>query len=116
MTRNELNQLQTSLTAKERELTLSAAERNEIVIERAADVLDEVLLAAERELATRSLERRSGLLRSVRQALGRIADGSYGCCFECEEEISYKRLRAIPWATLCIDCQEGADNKLPKAA
>src|SRR5262245_45256573 len=104
MTRNELNQFLTILNGKHLELSQSAGRRDGIAIERTADALDEIRSAADRELTTRSLERQAGLLRSVRAALDRIADGSYGSCLDCEEEISHKRLRAMPWATLCINC------------
>lgn len=46
------------------------------------------------------------LLREIREALDRIADGEYGFCLECDEPISRKRLEAIPWARHCIQCQE----------
>jgi len=72
--------------------------------------LDETQLATERELATRNLERESKLLRSVRQALSRIDQGTYGLCLNCEEEISAKRLNALPWTPLCITCQQQADD------
>jgi DnaK suppressor protein len=39
-----------------------------------------------------------------------MADGSYGTCLHCEEEISPKRLDAVPWAAYCIRCQEIADR------
>jgi DnaK suppressor protein len=112
MTRTELNQFLTILTEKHGDLSQATGRRDDIAIERTPDVLDQVQLAAERELTTRSLDRESRLLRNVRAALGRIAEGTYGTCFECEEEISPKRLRALPWATLCIACQEEADDKL----
>jgi DnaK suppressor protein len=47
--------------------------------------------------------------------LGRIADGTYGACRQCEEEIGHKRLNAIPWATFCIRCQELADRRLKQS-
>ena len=110
MTRNELNQFRTILTAKQTELRRSTGRRDGIAIERTADALDETQFAAARELTGRSLELQSKLLRNVRSALGRIEEGTYGTCLECEEEISLKRLQAMPWATLCIACQEGADR------
>ena len=67
-------------------------------------------LASERELAIRSLDRDSQLLRKVRTALARIADGSYGVCLHCEEEINPKRLAAVPWTAYCIQCQEASDR------
>jgi DnaK suppressor protein len=50
------------------------------------------------------------LLRNVRQALRRIEDGSFGICLHCEEEISPKRIAAVPWTPYCIQCQEQADR------
>jgi DnaK suppressor protein len=110
MTQTELNKFSTILTALHAELALVAGKRDGIAIERTPDALDEVQLAAERELTTRSLERQAGLLRNVRAALDRLADGTYGTCLQCDEEISQKRLNAVPWATLCISCQERADG------
>jgi DnaK suppressor protein len=69
-----------------------------------------VQLAGERELAIRNLDRESSLLRNVRLALARIADGSYGTCMHCDEEIKPKRLDAVPWTPYCIRCQEAADR------
>jgi DnaK suppressor protein len=52
------------------------------------------------------------MFTNVRAALGRIAHGTYGKCLDCDEEISHKRLTAVPWATLCIVCQESADRQV----
>jgi DnaK suppressor protein len=112
MTTTEYERFSSLLEAKQAELTRALRRRDGIVIERVPDALDEVQLAAARELKTRSLERETRLLREVRTALGRIADGTYGSCLQCDEEISHKRLQAIPSATLCIRCQEKADRSL----
>ena len=45
-------------------------------------------------------------LRLVEEALARIAEGTYGCCPGCNEEISVKRLTALPLAVYCIACQD----------
>ena len=110
MTRTELNKFHAILTAKCAEITRTTGRRDGLAIERVPDALDEVQLAAERELTSRGLERESQLLRNVRAALERIAEGAYGTCLHCDEEISSKRLQAVPWATLCIRCQEHADR------
>ncbi len=65
--------------------------------------------ATERELAIRNLDRDSSQLRNVRAALLRIEEGSSGVCMHCEDDISPKRLAAVPWAAFCIRCQEIAD-------
>jgi RNA polymerase-binding transcription factor len=43
-------------------------------------------------------------IRQIRAALQRIAEGSYGVCTRCGEDIDPKRLRALPTATTCISC------------
>ena len=110
MTRTDREKFQASLIARHEELTRAATRREGIAIERTADALDETQSAAARELTTRTLEREAKLLRNVRLALDRIAGATYGTCLECEEEISHSRLHALPWAALCITCQEQADR------
>ena len=46
------------------------------------------------------------LIQRIDGALQKIENGTYGICDRCEKHINYDRLRAIPYATLCIDCQE----------
>jgi DnaK suppressor protein len=110
MTETELNKFKKVLESRQAELEQIVRNRDGIVIEKSADALDEVQHAAERELAIRNLDRDSNLLRNVRSALGRIEDGSFGICVHCEEEISPRRLAAVPWAPFCIRCQEQADR------
>jgi DnaK suppressor protein len=110
MTKTELNKFKKILENKQDELERIVRNRDAITIEKSADALDEVQHAAERELAIRNLDRESHLLRNVRSALRRLEDGSFGTCLHCEEEISPKRLAAVPWAAFCIQCQEQADR------
>ena len=81
-----------------------------IRIQQHADPVDMTQEAAERDVAVQILDRESALARRLRSAIDRIDDGSYGICLQCEEEIAPKRLKAIPWAELCIQCQEKADG------
>ncbi len=110
MSKSELQRYKTALEAKQVELAASLRNRDEIAIEKTADAIDEVQLAGERELAIRNLDRESVLLRHVRAALARLDEGSYGSCAHCDEEISPKRLNAVPWTPFCIRCQEAADR------
>jgi DnaK suppressor protein len=110
MTLAEINELTNRLRIKETELSSSLRNRDEIAIEKAPDTLDEVQLANEREVAIRNLDRDSNMLRQIRRALARIADGSYGVCLHCEQDISPKRMAAVPWAGFCIECQEQIDR------
>ena len=110
MTKNDLNKYRNVLEAKQAELVQLLHNRDGIAIEQCPDALDEVQLAVERELAIRNLDRESNLLRNVRAALRYIDEGSFGVCLHCEEDISPKRLAAVPWAAFCIQCQEIADR------
>ena len=50
------------------------------------------------------------LLRDVISALQKIDDGSFGNCERCGEEISEKRLEALPFARYCIECQRAIEQ------
>ena len=110
MTKTEINKFKKILENKQDELEQIVRNRDAITIEKSADALDEVQHAAERELAIRNLDRESHLLRNVRSALRRIDEGTFGVCLHCEEDISPKRLNAVPWTAFCIQCQEQADR------
>ena len=110
MTKTELSKYKNILEAKQAELEQLVRNREGIAIEKSPDALDEVQHAAERELAIRNLDRESNLLRNVRAALRRIDEGTFGVCLHCEEDISPKRLAAVPWTPFCIQCQEMSDR------
>jgi DnaK suppressor protein len=110
MTKSELNKYRKVLETQQAELVPLVQNRDGIAIEKSPDALDEVQHATERELAIRTLDRESNLLKNTRAALRRIDVGSFGVCLHCEEDISSKRLAAVPWTAFCIECQEMADR------
>ena len=110
MTRAELNKFKNILEAQQAELVQFVRNREGIAIEKSPDAFDEVQDAAEREVAIRNLDRESTFLRDVRAALCRIDEGTFGVCLNCEEDVSPKRLAAVPWTAFCIQCQEIADR------
>ena len=110
MNQTELNKYKAMLEARMAELSGGLRNREDIAIEKTPDALDEVQLAGERELAIRNMDREAAMLRNVRGALARMADGSYGVCLHCDEDIKIKRLDAVPWTKYCIRCQEMADR------
>jgi len=107
---NEMNGFQELLERKEADLVHILRRRDGIVIEKSADQMDEIQYATERDMAIRNVDRESNLLRDVKDALRRIHEGSFGTCMECESAISPRRLAAVPWAALCIQCQEAAEQ------
>jgi DnaK suppressor protein len=78
--------------------------------------LNEVLDAVEsaeadiqEEIEFALVQMKSETLNKVNNALMRLEQGDYGYCFECGEEIAEKRLRALPFAVRCKDCEEARE-------
>ena len=51
------------------------------------------------------MEMESETLRRIDEAISRLDEGTYGICIDCDEAISEARLKALPFATVCRDCQ-----------
>ena len=71
---------------------------------------DFATVTVDREIDYTLEENEERLLAAIDAALKRIDDGSYGTCAVCGKPIGEERLRARPWATLCIDDQRAADR------
>jgi RNA polymerase-binding transcription factor DksA len=69
----------------------------------------QVSLARESHFASR--ERLLARLHRLAAALARLEDGTYGACLECGQPIGAGRLRAIPEAATCVDCQERLEQR-----
>ena len=110
MSKAKLEDVQRALEAKRKELQAGSSDREEILIENAAEEFDRLQQQLNREVAIRNLDRESRLLKEVQKALNRAADGTLGTCLRCDEEIPEKRLNAVPWAAYCIGCQETIDR------
>ena len=75
---------------------LDAAEASE------ADIQDDIEFAL--------IQMKSETLHKINEALARLDEGTFGYCFECGDEISERRLRALPFAVRCKDCEEVKEN------
>jgi len=75
---------------------LDAAESSE------ADIQDDIELAL--------IQMKTETLHKIEEALTRLDEKTYGYCFECGDEISERRLRALPFAVRCKDCEEAREN------
>ncbi len=104
----------TILQNKERELTEEMArDRDGALDAKTADVedpIDAVVTATGQELALQEGEMRYNTLTMVQDALRRIAEGTYGICIDCSEEIGKARLDAVPWTPYCLADQEKHDR------
>jgi DnaK suppressor protein len=74
---------------------LDAAESSE------SDIQDDIEFAL--------IQMKAETLNKIEEALRRLEEGTFGYCFECGEEISERRLRALPFALRCKDCEEARE-------
>jgi DnaK suppressor protein len=75
-----------------------------------SDVVDAALDSAQDEISSQLAEVESRELASIENALERMRSGEYGLCESCETAIPLARLQALPYATLCIQCQREAEK------
>ena len=66
-----------------------------------ADIQDDIEFAL--------IQMKSETLNKINDALVRLEQGDYGNCFDCGSEIAEKRLRALPFAVRCKDCEEARE-------
>jgi len=74
------------------------------------DVIDQALDSAHNELNSQLAEVESRELACIENALERMRGGNYGTCEACQNKIPFARLSALPYATLCIECQREAER------
>lgn len=78
------------------------------------DYIDHAVSSYTKEFLYSLSDLERGQLLQVERALETIDEGTYGTCHECGEEIEEKRLKAVPWASFCLACQELSDRGLLK--
>lgn len=72
---------------------------------------DESLRDQLRDLRLSLREQDARLAQTIEGALMRMAEGTFGRCVECGNKIEIGRLRAVPWAARCVDCQESVESE-----
>lgn len=65
----------------------------------------------EREMSIDLAANEQELLYQIDDALNRLKDRNFGKCQACSKDIGMKRLSAVPYAQLCIGCQEQEEKK-----
>jgi len=108
MRKRDINSFRKLLTRRLEQLLMEAERaKNTVKVaeETPSDPMDQASDNVERDFMLRLRDRESKLIAKIKEALERIEDGTFGICEECGQQISVKRLRARPMATLCIDCK-----------
>jgi len=73
--------------------------------ESSGDIYDQASNERDRELLLLLGDREREKVRHIDEALARLDEGEYGICEDCEEEIPLGRLKAMPFARLCVKCK-----------
>ena len=110
MRATEKKKLRDKLENKRREAN-EAYRRSQTVNREAAaeplqDLADQATEGYRKEFLYSLSDSERATLLKVEDALHRMDDGSYEECTSCGNKIPLVRLRAIPWTSLCIECQE----------
>src|SRR6185312_701020 len=107
MEKAQIAKFEAILTKKREELRRSQAneERHE-AHDFGRDEGDRANFSQSKEMAFLQKAQERGMLTLVEGALARIENGTFGDCLSCGQEISIKRLNAVPWSRYCITCQE----------
>jgi DnaK suppressor protein len=111
MNKTNINGCRQILEAKRRELLSIRHQAEGIAVQRVSDSIEELSMLVQRQMAVDVLNLKATVLCQVTEALERIAGGKYGVCLACQKAISPKRLAALPWAALCLECQQTAENR-----
>ena len=118
MARSRYAELKQMLDGRRRELQAEVQGKMRVVREEGSwgGKLNEVLDAVEsseadiqEEIEFALIQMKSETLNKINDAVGRLEQGDYGYCFDCGEEIAEKRLRALPFAVRCKDCEEARE-------
>ena len=96
----------TLLDAKEKLKSGTAATQQEI-----GDFYDQASEERDRELDLLLSDRERGKLRQIDEAFERLEEGTYGQCEDCGEMINPKRLRIVPFARTCVECQADKEQE-----
>lgn len=75
------------------------------------DVSDQASAEIDQNFSMRIRDRERKLLKKIEEALGRMDAATYGTCEHCGGDIPYKRLKARPVTTLCIECKTVQEQK-----
>jgi DnaK suppressor protein len=105
MLQERQRELATEVQGKIRGVRADAAEKPHDVMDQGET--SEVDIQEDIELAL--IQMKAETLNKINEALTRLEDGRYGLCFECGEEIAEARLRALPFAVRCKDCEEARE-------
>ena len=112
--KNELLEIKDILIEMKQEILQNLEERiksNDMSEQREiGDIFDDADLEQSREFNLLLSTRERQKLDQIETALSKLSKGEYGYCEDCEETIPVGRLKAMPFATLCVKCKSERES------
>lgn len=117
MEQGRYDELKKMLDERKREILSEVQEKiRDVRSESSSGKMNEVLDSGEsseadiqEDIEFALIQMKAETLSKINEALARLEEGAYGYCFECGEEISERRLCAMPFAVRCKDCEEARE-------
>ena len=115
LTKLQLERMSADLLERQKQLLVDARLKLDEVHDdedaRGGDEADRATASFEHEMTIGVAARESRELQLIEEALEKIIQGTYAVCAECAEPIALARLKALPFAEYCIDCQERLEEE-----
>lgn len=89
-------------------------EANKAVTHRVADPTETSESDIQDDIEFALIQMKTETLNKISAALTRLEEGTYGYCYECGDEIAEQRLRALPFAARCKNCEEVRETELDR--
>jgi DnaK suppressor protein len=105
MLENRRRELMSAVQGKIRDVRSAEGKEREVLDQGESSEVD-----IQEDIEFALIQMKSETLNKIDAALRRLEEGTYGDCFECGEEISEARLRALPFAVRCKDCEEARET------
>jgi DnaK suppressor protein len=115
MTRKELDVYKKKLQARRNEIVVKLStlgkDSRDVETDIAQDTADKAESSYTKEFLLSLSDAERDQLFQIDAALKRIEAKDFGACQMCQKEIGKKRLNALPWTPLCIECQEKSESE-----
>jgi len=105
MLEDRRRELMSAVQGKMRDVRSDGAKEREVLDQGESSEVD-----IQEDIEFALIQMKSETLNKIDAALRRLEEGTYGDCFECGDEISEARLRALPFAVRCKDCEEARET------
>ena len=115
MTRKEIDIYKKNLLARRNEMVIKLStlgkDSRDVETDIAQDTADKAESSYTKEFLLSLSDAERDQLFQIDAALKRIEAKDFGACQMCQKEIGKKRLNALPWTPLCIECQEKSESE-----